>query len=57
MKNKKVVKLAEKKLKKANKWLKEFNDYDIGHLDGTYEDIKNTKKVCEKILKFEKTWG
>lgn len=58
MKNRKikktdVIKLAEKKLKKSNKWLKEFKDYDVAHQDGTYKSVKKTKKFCEKILWFE----
>jgi hypothetical protein len=55
MKNKKVVKLAEKKLKKTNKWLKKFSNVDMGHMDGTYEQVNNTKEICEMILKYEKS--
>lgn len=54
MNHKKIIKLAEKKLKKSNKWLKKFGDYDIGHLDGTYEQVKKTQEICEMILAFEK---
>lgn len=54
MKTKKIKKLAEKKLKKANKWLEKHQDYDIGHIDGTYESVKGTKEICEMILRLEK---
>ena len=55
--NKKIVKLAEKKLKMANKWLDKFEDYDVGHMDGTLEGVKSVRKVCKKILKHEKRWN
>jgi hypothetical protein len=53
MKSNKTIKLAEKKLKKANKWLKKFGDTDMGHMDGTFEQVQNTKKLCEMILEVE----
>ena len=54
MKTKKIKKLAEKKLKKANKWLEKNKNYDFGYLDGTYESVKDTKEICEMILEIEK---
>ena len=54
MNNKKIIKLAEKKLKKSTKWLKKFGDIDMGHLDGTYDNVNQTRKLCKKILKVEK---
>jgi hypothetical protein len=52
-KSKKTIKIAEKKLKKANKWLQKFDGYDMGHMDGTYNQVQKTKKLCEMILEVE----
>lgn len=48
-----TLKLAKKKLKKADKWIKKFGDYDIAHLDGTLKEVKNTRKICKMIIKLE----
>ena len=53
MKRKKIIKLAEKKLKKANKWIKEFKDYEYAHLEGTLEEVKRVRKICKLIIKHE----
>jgi hypothetical protein len=52
-KSKKTIKLAEKKLKKANKWLQKFDGYDMGHMDGTFNQVQKTKELCEMILEVE----
>lgn len=56
MKNKKVRKLAEKKLKKINKWFKKCgDDVDMLYLDGTYDNMNRTKELCEMILNLDKS--
>jgi len=52
--HKNLIQLLKKKLKKSNKWLQKFGDYDMGHLDKSFLQVRATKKLCKKILKFER---